>query len=413
MATLRELYESLSGDPFRKELGFSDDLRFAHEALFQPYLHEADVAEALRIWIQGADNQPCVFGSVAAATRKAHSLGTSALHFCVLRERTILEKTDDEVAKLVHEERLHWKRRSLMWGSSVSTPAHGFVLAVVAPRLAYAANDQHLLAFSERVLQLWGSDERNEPSGRMHFETLFLRDPRSNTYVKFSFSIDFFLAAADRRWFHDHRIPGGIAFTANSVGHMQRYREWYENKGDQCPWMVQNAMRTIGNARNTAWGPATWLRDLDNRGLPYIPDLACPFLVDTGKDPSLKNKDWTKYAGHLHTDHSIRPEFFMVAPEKPASVTQREHIQDFTYLQDNRETDYVRFVLGEPVAERDVFSELGNPRDWTSVVGPRPTGRPPLGPADIKVGSAESSDRERAAAFLRECSRRWPDRAVD
>ena len=79
-------------------------------------------------------------------------------------------------------------------------------------------------------------------------EWLYLRHPKTNNLVKFVFSIDFFATAGDRRWWHDHRIPGGIAFTANSLGHMAKREEWYGHRTDRTEWALRTAMNTIAEA---------------------------------------------------------------------------------------------------------------------------------------------------------------------
>jgi len=119
-----------------------------------------------------------------------------------------------------------------------------------------------LRQFSQELLSLWGCRSTIEPQGQVHWEELFLENPNTGTYVRFEFSVDFFAAAGDGRWWHDHRIPGGVAFTANSVGHMRRYREWYEGKPDQETWVLETAMGTIARTAKTEYGQATWLRPL-------------------------------------------------------------------------------------------------------------------------------------------------------
>lgn len=51
---------------------------------------------------------------------------------------------------------------------------------------------------------------------------LYLKNPQTKAYHGFRFNLDFFAAAGDGTWWHDHRFPGGVAFTANATGHMKR-----------------------------------------------------------------------------------------------------------------------------------------------------------------------------------------------
>ena len=219
----------------------------------------------------------------------------------------------------IQQGRRDWWQRSRSPRALVSTPAHGFVLCVVSQRVNFAEPNELLRQFSQELLGLWGCRSTIEPQGQVHWEELFLENPKTETYVRFEFSVDFFAAAGDGRWWQDHRIPGGVAFTANSVGHMRRYREWYEGKPDQETWLLETAMGTIARAANTKYGQATWLRQLVE-GRPYVPEVACPVLHPKA---NLTGYDWTRYRGHLHTDHAVRPEFFRVAPEKPPEAKLR------------------------------------------------------------------------------------------
>ena len=100
-------------------------------------------------------------------------------------------------------------------------------------------------------------------------------------YHGFRFNLDFFAAAADGMWWHDHRFPGGIAFTANATGHMRAFMDWYREPGrDHGAWAVTQAMMTIARSHPTkpieesdktektarAEGRVTWLLDLKPRG---------------------------------------------------------------------------------------------------------------------------------------------------
>lgn len=403
---LRALFDELSFDPFRNLTPFSEDIQFIHEHIFEPgehirdYVRHEHIAHACRLWLQGdkSHNQPCVFGSIAAAQTYS---GVSHLHFCVLTHDDIQRMNDQEISEVIKRERLAWKRRSLLWRPESSTPAHGFVLIVVSPRLAFAAPNEALRKFAELLLGLWSATESQEPSGRVHFETLYLRNPRDGSYLRFTFGIDYFQAQGDGRWYQDHRFPGGIAFTANSAGHMRRYREWYKGLEEQERWVLKRAMQTIGNSAVTKWGRATWLKTLPRDGVPHVTDVVCPFnTISDGEKAYLEGIDWTKYGGRLHTDHSIRPEFFNADPDVPDASRGVEYIQDFTYIYDNRERDHFRFILGEPVSESEVFAETGEPTSWTTIVGPRPRGA-------LGIDELFPDDDPRVRKFLQECEEKW------
>jgi hypothetical protein len=357
---LRTLYNALKSDPWRKKRGngFSKDIALVNKILFHPYGSNSIRSNVVSKWLQ--KYQPCLFGRIAAAR--------GWLHYCVLTGEDFQQKSDQEIAHVIHRELLAWKRRSVRPTSGFSDPAHGFVLIATSDKLALAAPDEHLHEFATKLQGLWGCASTVEASGTLHWETLYLQDPRAKTYVQFSFSVDFFAAQGDRRWWHDHRVPGGLMFTANSVGHMRKYREWYQGMQEQSDWMLQTAMLTIDLAANTEFGKATWLKSLSPDGSPVLDHIKCPFQRPERVRKELEGKDWTRYGGYLHTDHSIRPEFFHEEAYPVPELTSAEYLQDFTYLYDNKALDHLRFIAGTPVAEESVVRALGPADAWGKIV---------------------------------------------
>lgn len=353
---VRDLMNRLREDEFRRSHPFSEDLKLVQDVLFHPYADDGDRELALRSWFQR--QQPCLFGRVAAAMDTLH------VHFLLDRDLT---ESDQHITGRIREGLSGWKQRSVSPGPTVSTPAHGFALVLASSRLSYAEPNDTTYQLALEILKLWGCRHTVEPHGDVYWEDLYLQNPKDKSYVKFSFSVDFFGAAGDGRWWHDHRMPGGFGFTANSVGHMRRYREWYEGKGDQNDWVLSTAMKTIAGAADTPYGRATWLRPLNN-GVPFVPGVLCPFKTVRSE---LEAMDWTRYGGHLHTDHSVRPELFRAAPEKSAALTREEWLQDFQYLYDPSSIDHVRFVEGVRVAESEVTREVGTPADFVRIKSPR------------------------------------------
>ncbi len=357
MPSLQSLYKDLTQDLWRKDHAFSSDVEKVHGVIFDSWRTEAQREEAYLLWMQ--KNQPCLFGRIAAASQR--------LHFCILDEE-ILRGSDKKISEKIEYERTEWKRRSLRPDPTFSHPAHGFILTAISPRLASAAPDNNLRRFSEKLLSLWKVSAKDEPQGKVHSECLYLQNPKSGGYVRFQFSVDFFMAQGDGRWWCDHRIPGGIAFTANSVGHMLKYREWYEKLRKQEEWILQTAMLTIDAAQETEFGKATWLKPL-LKGKPIVKDLKCPF---SNPRKELEAKDWTRYGGHLHTDLAIRDEFFSTSPDKGPDITDGEYVQDFAYLTDKRQRDHQLFIQGQNVSEQEVFDEIGDPEDYVRVSVKRP-----------------------------------------
>ena len=383
---VRELLSQLSEDSWRRSNPFSNEVQIAHAVAFHPFASDAERQEAMNLWIQR--HQPCLFGRIGAAVNR--------LHFAFLDDDK-LRDSDQQIAAHIEDGRRAWWQRSISPRDGLSTPAHGLVLAVISPRVSLAEPNQALFQFSRALVQLAGWSLTKEPQGEVFWEDLFLENPHDGTFVRFSFSVDFFAAAGDGRWWHDHRFPGGIAFTANSVGHMRRYREWYEDKTDQRGWITRTAMETIALAAETPYGRATWLRPLLD-GKPFVREIRCPF-EDSGR---LNGLDWTRYAGHLHTDHSVRPEFFRQAPEKPPSAKGTEWVQDFQYLYDQTRSDHSRFSAGIAVSEQEVHERVGRFEDFVQIASPKPT-RPRRG-RDAAIADA---DRGLEVDRLMDQCRQW------
>lgn len=359
MKATAELFARLSGDAWRISHPFSDDILQANALLHNTAATEEEMAECARLWC--LRRQPCQFGKVAASEER--------IHFCFLTEQAVSTWSDEEIAEKIVEEKQLWKQRAAF---DPLRGAHSFVLVVASPRIALAAPDQHLRAFSDFILELagWEPDRRGaRRRNTVATDFLYLKHPSDGGFYGFRFNADFFACAGDGRWWHDHRFPGGIAFTANSTGHMMAAREWYQGKSDSRAWALKQAMLTINNAMPTRGtvsadpseqGRVTWLRSLDAEGKPLVRDSRCPLAKIP---PTLEGKDWTRYEGVLHTDHAVREELFL--DREVAPTASKPYLMDFTYLFDEGNDDFVQFTGGEPLTSEDVLAEIGRPEDWT------------------------------------------------
>lgn len=392
--TIRDSFDSLVRDKVRDELPFSEDLKLANEVLLHPFSTDGDCRDAMNLWF--AKNQPCLFGRIAATADR--------IHYCFLRDSN-LRSSDDAVADVIRSELRAWKQRSLRPNPQLGTPAHGFVLQVLSPRVLWAQPNASLQQFAEAILSAWGCPESRENHGTVHWETLYLERPTDQTISRFTFSVDFFASAGDNRWWHDHRIPGGCGFTANSAGHMGRYREWYEHAGEQRLWLLKRAMETIALPPDSTVPRATWLLELVD-GRPFVTSVKCPFSAESDVPQRLRNKDWTRYAGHLHTDLAVRPEFFEESPGMSKDVANRKWLQDFGYLYDPGSKDHVRFVAGQLVSAEEVIDEIGAPSEFTSITG-RAKGLSPHSLGKAAKASQRPTTHPEVAALLQKCRDNW------
>lgn len=359
MSTVAELFARLNGDTWRITHPFNDDILQANALLHNTAATEEEMAKCLHFWC--LHRQPCQFGRAAAKQGR--------IHFCFLREEAISKWTDEEISGKIGEEKKLWKQRAAF---DPDRAAHSFVILVASPHVALAAPDQHLRALSDRILELADWEPNHLGVRRINTVTsdfLYLRNPDDGGFYGFQFNADFFACAGDGRWWRDHRFPGGIAFTANSTGHMMRHRDWYQKKEQNESWGLKQAMLTIQNAEPTRktessdpleQGRATWLRSLDMRGKPLVEDVPCPLA----KMPSmLEGKDWTRYEGVLHTDHAVREEFFF--DREVAPTASKPYLMDFTYLYDDKQADFEEFSQGKRFTDEDIYAEIGRPGDWT------------------------------------------------
>jgi hypothetical protein len=202
-------------------------------------------------------------------------------------------------------------------------------------------------------------------------DEIFLEKPGTRqTTWKWKVGVNYFCAQADKRWWHDHRIPGGMAFSANSVGHMVKSGKlaavmkqlekalsapeegWDASVIDSLEKALGLAMRTISNAAETVSGKATELLPLptDPNAMPVI---TCPFKIPS----DLAERNFCEYAGHYHTDYTIPSEYFAPDVERPAWV--RRHTLDFTYLFHSHVENpaFVTMGEGQPIRADESDSE--------------------------------------------------------
>lgn len=344
---LASLRDRLNEDEWRKEVGFASDIDRANETLLRKESLDSERQMVMENWLQGHRLQPCIFGKVAGRF--------SSMHFCFLTDDD-LSRSDDHIREKIADSRRLWKRRAL-----VGIPTHGFMLVVCDETVLHARPDSALRDFALYLQGLARWEGRNDQRGNdIVDEWVYLADPETDEVVKFTFSVDFFAAAADKRWWNDHRVPGGMAFTANSLGHMFWQNRWYE-KGKKpltVEWALRTAMKTIDSAfKEGDYCPATYLLDLGLAG----PRQSCRWEEPEPppQSKSLVGKDYSSYEGYLHTDHAIRSEFFD-GKERPAYY-QAPYLMDFTYIFDKSSPDNLPFMRGEPIPRETVDEELGLP----------------------------------------------------
>jgi hypothetical protein len=347
VATLEQLLDRLAPDLSRDRTPFSGDFAPAHESLLRAR-DQAQREAALSDWLRRY--QPCLFGRIAAKE--------GLLSYCFLTEDD-LRAGDDHIRDVVQAARLEWTRAAFEGRKS------GFVVCVVSSSLANAAPNDAVLSIAARVASLYLlTDIRPD---EIYLEEVFLEAPSfARATWRWSAGVNYFAANADGRWWQDHRMPGGIAFSVNSVGHLAKCGaiggaqealwksldvegdDWFPTKIDSLGEALEFAMRTIALASDTVSGRATWLLDADA-------SETCPIRLPR----NLEGKSCSTYAGFYHTDVTLPSEYFRPDITRPPTSIERR--LDFTYLWQRETNNPDHIVMGE--GRRIRSGQRGTSRD--------------------------------------------------
>ena len=318
-------FSRLRPDNWRASSGFSEDIETAHGKLFDAGQTESQRISILSEWIQ--NKQTCLFGRAAA------KLG--ALSYCVLTESD-LHQPDEAIRDKIQASRLRWTREAFEGKKS------GFIIWIISPTIAFAEPTGEMLKLAQRLCELY-LDREIEPD-RIYLDEIFLEKPGSlRSTWKWYAGVNYFCSQGDKRWWHDHRIPGGMAFSVNSVGHLVKSSiiakamnelgdklgapdEGYSNLPiDSLERALQVAMHTISLASDAVSGKATELLPLpdDPKSL-AVPE--CPIKLPS----RFADKNFCEYKGYYHTDFTLPSEYFLNSVERPPEISS--YPLDFTYL---------------------------------------------------------------------------------
>ena len=349
---IAELHQRIHPDSWREKVGFSPELEAANRELF--HATAENCKSVLNEWLGAGRNQPCLFGKTAAKLE--------LISYCILTEHD-LSGSDEATREKIQAARTEWTHEGF-WGRKSA-----FVILAVSRRIAYGLPDSTVKELAKRLCSLYLLEDVEED--RVHLDEPFLEMPGiRNTTWKWKAGVNYFSAQGDRRWWHDHRIPGGMALSVNSVGHMVKSGRlaagmkqlekalaapeegWDASVIDSLEKALGLAMRTINNAADAVSGKATEL-------LPLPPDpqamsvQRCPFKLPS----DMGERNFCEYAGHYHTDYTVPSEYFVPDIERPPWV--RQHSLDFTYLfhPHVENPSFVTMGEGQPIRTDDVGCE--------------------------------------------------------
>jgi hypothetical protein len=321
--TVLSYFSRLRPDAWRTASGFSDDLYTRHQRLFGDAQSESQRVNILSEWIQ--TKQTCLFGRAAAKL--------DALTYCLLTEAD-LQQSDEAIRQKIQTSRLQWTREAFEGKKS------GFIIWLVSPKIALAEPRPEVFGLARRICELYL--EREIESDAIYLDEIFLEKPGSRrTTWKWYAGVNYFCSQGDKRWWNDHRIPGGMAFSVNSVGHlvkssiiakgMNQLGEMLGSPDEGYPDLpidsleraLQVAMHTISLASNTVSGKATEL-------LPLPEDLSTLPTCPTRLPRPLTDKNFCEYTGYYHTDFTLPSEYFRSSVKRPENI--QRYSLDFTYL---------------------------------------------------------------------------------
>ncbi len=233
------------------------------------------------------------------------------------------------------------------------------MIVAISPIIANArpGPDLHRLALSlcELYLGVAVSDE-------ILHDRLILginRGGESLEYRSWSVGVNYFSAQGDGRWWHDHRIPGGMAFSMNSIGHMARAkveRGATKKRGDAqhagelsreklVYWALPTAMKTIGPPQDGSTR-GTWLAPHGS----FEQDREPPSFEQRPRYfGDLARFSENRYKGRYHTDHTVPSPYFDEGLWKLEELPERDDLY-FTFLHNRAEVDYQSMGIGLELA---------------------------------------------------------------
>ncbi len=334
---IADLIEDLPQDTWRDANPFSPDMQACHDVLFRAGSTRAEMAEALDSWL--ASQQPCLFGRMEAKQQR--------LAYCLLTEND-LERGDDHVRARIQEDRDAWRRRARIGES------HGFIILAISPHIARATAGPELLTLARHLCGLYlGQDDLD----RILLDDLVLeiQIESNREYRAWSVGVNYFSAQGDGKWWRDHRIPGGMAFSMNSVGHMARTKA--EAMIRRNPDLAAGCLE-VPRERLTYWALPTAMKTI---GPPIEGSTRGTWLAERGQFPedsepptyeqrqrvfgALAGFSENRYLGCYHTDETIPSIYFDPSITKLAEATPKDNLY-FTYLHSPGDPDYTRMGIG-------------------------------------------------------------------
>lgn len=370
--TIADLLTRLQPDEWRHTKGFSQEIEAANQLLFDEDSSAKTLEKVINDWIQ--KYQPCIFGKLAAARQW--------ISYCILTEAD-LNQSDLSIREKIQSARSEWKSKGITGRQS------GFVILAISRQIANAVPDDTVKALAKRLSSLYLLEDIHE--NVIYTDSIRFEAGEEKRTWEWRVGVNYFCAQGDGRWWQDHRIPGGMAFSMNSAGHMVKVANYQHllrqaatilndnssselnarlkalgietfgdlvsipeydeatTKIDSLEQALIFAMKTIGKASEAVSGRATNLLPLPE-DISHLPQ--CPVALPQ----DLADKNYCEYTGHYDTDYTLPSEYFRADVERPVDMVT--HALDFTYLFDNNIDNPDSLTMGEGIRVReDAVSE--------------------------------------------------------
>ena len=177
-AQVHELFQRVTADPWRPQVGFSEDIADAQKQMLSAATDEA-IAEVLNSWLQR--HQPCLFGRLAARCNQ--------LSYCILNE-TDLSRDDLFIRDKIQQCRTNWTRDAFKGTRS------GFLILAVSERLLNAAPNQEVAALAHRLAELYLLDDIAFDA--VHTDEVYLEQPGNAAAVwRWDAGVNYFASHGD------------------------------------------------------------------------------------------------------------------------------------------------------------------------------------------------------------------------
>lgn len=287
---------------------FGEDINQVQETLLAADVSEEDKRVALFSWT--GRRQPCLFGRLASHAGKGEAASKGLGIDLVWIHEWELGLDRDYIAAKIQTARRRWKDRAERGESS------GFLIMFNSRKLAYAKPSKELVDLCIELSNLYLVEHAPIVPDVIYTEAVPLRREDGQLTI-FKSGVNIFYAGAHRTINHDRRLPGGLMFSMNAVGHYANsmvMRGVKDDFAEAVEFVRETAFRSIGNGGIGCphLESASWHNEADPAERD-VPDRKRPAYIPENFDP-------TRYSAMYHTDVLV-----------PTAVTTDDRLVEKSY----------------------------------------------------------------------------------